>query len=143
MSENKSIKDLQKEEMENIVKNEEDVELFNLEDLIIQGKDSKIPITIEFPINGEVKKAEALIKPLTSSEWNNCVRQSMGFKNNINYLITKYGLMTKDGKQFPEELLKYAPSGVIEEIGEQISIISGFNRNEEDNKELVKDLMGF
>lgn len=139
----KSIKDLQKEEMENIVKNEEDVELFNLEDLIIQGKDSKIPITIEFPINGEVKKAEALIKPLTSSEWNNCVRQSMGFKNNINYLITKYGLMTKDGEQFPEKLLKYAPSGVIEEIGEQISIISGFNRKEEDNKELVKDLMGF
>lgn len=139
----KSIKDLQKEEMKNIVKKDEEIELFNLEDLIIQGKDSKIPITIEFPINGEVKKAEALIRPLTSSEWNNCVRQSMGFKNNINYLITKYGLMTKDGEQFPEKLLKYAPSGVIEEIGNQISIISGFNRNDEDNKELVRDLMGF
>lgn len=143
MSENKSIKDLQKEEMESIVKNDEELEVFNLEDLIIQGKEAKIPIVVEFPINGEVKKAKALIKPLTSSEWNNCVRQSMGFKKDINYLIAKQGLFTEDGKPFPIDLLSYAPSGVIQKIGDQISVISGFERNEEDNKELVKDLMGF
>ena len=139
----KDIKDLQKEELENIVKDKDNIESFNLEDLILQGKDSRIPIKIEFPINGEFKEAEALIRPLTSNEWNNCVRKSMGFKRNINYLICEYGLLTKDGSAFPSNLLDYAPSGVIEEIGGQITVISGFKRNDKENKELVRDLMGF
>ena len=51
-------------------------EIFNLESLITDGADARVPIEIDFPTKNGKKKAAAMIRPLTNVEWNNALRIS-------------------------------------------------------------------
>ena len=132
------------EEIENLSHEEE---LFDLESLITDGKDAKIPIEITFPKpdgTGEVK-ATAMIRPLTNIEVNNATR--LGLNKNIDTTyeleLLKTGLYTSKGEPFPDELINKIPSGVVNELAREISRVSGIQINNEENMRLAKEMMGF
>ena len=112
------------------LKEEELAELdgeINLEDLIILGDDSKIPITITFPKgDGESVKAKALIKQLTLKELGN-----VNTKNNnlldSSKLILRKALFKQDGSLFSDAEIEVLPVGVIIAISNRIMEVSGMD----------------
>ena len=96
-----------------------DDEVFDLESLITDGTDAKVPITIKFPTrDGRTVKAAAMIRPLNSVEWNNSTRlnRSKSEKTTNEIELLKKALYTKDGKPFPKDLIEKIPAGVVLEI---------------------------
>jgi len=89
--------------------------------------------------------ASALIKPLTSVEYDNAVRLGMN-KRTDNILaieILKRGLFTTDGNNFPIELIEKIPAGVAMKLVEKIHAVSGISINEDENEKLMETLVGF
>lgn len=124
----------------------QDKELLELESLITDGINTKIPITITFPLaNGDVKEFGAMIRPLTNYEWNNAVRLSMNAHNKTTseIEIVKMALYTKNGDEFPNSLITQFPTGIISTISKEIARVSGVKMNSEENIELMQKMMGF
>ena len=124
----------------------EEEELLDLETLINDGAKAKIPITVKFPLNGELVNAGAFIKPITITELNNIVRLMQGKKSSLSNIyieILKIGLLTKNQEPFPKELIEQLPAGVAEEIGRHIFRVSGISPKQEGAEELAKRLLGF
>ena len=94
-------------------------ELFDLETLITEGVDARVPIEIEFP-NG--KKAAAMIRPINTAEFQTIYG---GQPAEILIRVLELGLLTKDGKPLKRELIESMPMGVPNKIFEQICAISG------------------
>lgn len=138
------INELKAKELESL-NNEE---IFDIESLIVDGDNARIHVEIDFPLykNGEViyKKYGAIIKPLPSIEFTNAAQ--IGLKNedtDVNTEIVKRGLCTKDGGQFPANVVEKLPAGVIIKLTEKICEISGITQNDDTQTELVKQVMGF
>ena len=134
------ISKLKEEELNSL--SEEDV--FNLESLIVDGADAKIPITIKFPrADGRVVKAAAMIRPLTNIEWNNCVRLNRVPNDNTTNEVEllKKALYTKEGEQFPPHLVEKIPNGVVLELINELARISGVDV--EENMKYAKVMLGF
>ena len=112
----------------------QDEELFDLETLITEGVDARVPITIEFP-NG--KKAQATIRPISTGEF-----QTIYTRDTSNLLVNvlEAGLMNKDGEPLPRNLLEAMPIGLPVKITRQIFEISGIETDPEDADKLKKDL---
>lgn len=109
-------------------------ELFDLETLITEGTDSRIPITIEFP-NG--KKAAAMIRPISTSEFQTIYK---GDASNILINILETGLMNKKGESLPRNLIGAMPVGLPAKIVKQIFDISGIEFDEKEAQELAEKL---
>ena len=138
--------DLNENELQQITK--EDTELFDLENLITDGADARIPLEVDFPIykNGEMthKKYGVIIRPLKSSELNNATQIGLRDSNSdVNTEIVKKGLLRKDGTSYPPEIVEKLPAGVINKLTEKICEISGIQTDNENNRELIKEMMGF
>lgn len=134
------IEKLKEEELENLTQEEE---LYDLESLILDGVDSKIPIIIDFPTKDGVKKVGAMIKPLTAVEWNNAIRLANKLKDSTNELeIVKLGLFDKKGEPFNYDLLLKLPNGVVKDVFYKISDISGVKFTEQEIG-ILENLMGF
>lgn len=119
---------------------QEDEEIFDLESLITDGVDAKVPISIE--ING--KKYGAMIKPLNNIQWNNATRKALNNYSTTNEIeIVKQALYNKNGDEFPEDVIDKFPTGVVVQIFREIAKISGVELNSEENVKLMKELMGF
>lgn len=130
-------KSLQEKEIELLTKEEE---IFDLESLITDGIEAKVPIEIKY---GE-KTFGALIKPLTSTEWNNATRINLkNPKTTADIELVKKGLYNLNGEKYPPETIEKLPAGIILEIMKQIAKISGIELNTKENKEIAKELMGF
>ena len=112
----------------------QDEELFDLETLITDGVDARVPITIEFP-NG--KKAQAMIKPISTGEF-----QTIYTRDTSNLLVNvlEAGLMNKDGEPLPRNLLEAMPIGLPAKITQQIFEISGIETDPEDAEALKDEL---
>ena len=112
----------------------QDEELFDLETLITEGVDARVPITIEFP-NG--KKAQAMIKPISTGEF-----QTIYTRDTSNLLVNvlEAGLMNKDGEPLPRNLLEAMPIGLPAKITQQIFEISGIETDPEDAEALKDEL---
>ena len=138
--------DTTKQEQEEIEKLTENEQVFELDQLITDGAEAKIPITISYPQpNGEIVKAGAMIKPLTNVEWNNATRLKRKDNDTTTNEIelVKKALYTKDGEKFPPELVPKLPNGVIMELMKEVARVSGVELNNKENLKLVKELMGF
>lgn len=140
------IDELQQKEIENIKgqDNAMDEELYDLESLILDGAEARIPVIIEYPSPSGIKKFGAKLKPLTDVDVNNAIRsmkRNKGSSIRIEYL--KRGLYTKDDKPFPSELIKQMYTGVATELYNKLCEISGIKFDKEEQKELMDDLMGF
>lgn len=136
------IEKLQAEELANLSENEE---IFDLESLVTDGADVRIPITVEYPKkDGTMTKAGAMIRPLTNTEWSNATRLSRKNSATTNELeLVKLGLYTKKGEQFPPELVEKLPVGLIQKILEEIARVSGIDLYNKRNLKIAKDMMDF
>ena len=128
---------------EEIEKLSQEEELFDLETLIIEGSNALYPIVFDYPTPSGDKKVTAKIRPLTSSEIQNAALASRKTGESYAELVLKKGLYTKDEKQFPPELISKMAGGVVAEISNKISEISGIKIDEEETNRLVGELMGF
>lgn len=108
----------------------------NLEELITEGIDAKIPITIEFPGG---KKAKALIKPILTEDYK---RISFGSNDPLDIMVEvlKLSLLNSHGDKLPDNLIDKLPAGVPMKIVEKILDISGIETNPKDAELLKEEL---
>lgn len=120
-----------------------DEKVFTLESLITEGADLQVPITFNYPTKNGLKKVSAIIRPLTSAEWEDCTNYAIRNKRDFAIKILEKGLLNDDGKNLPEELLKQMPVGVVNELYKRIGDISGVKQDKQEQYELTKELLGF
>lgn len=118
-------------------------DVLSLETLITEGTELRIPITFDFPTQNGLKKASAIIRPLTAVEWENAQNYAIKHKRDFAVKILEKGLLNDDGKELPYELIRKLPFGVVNEIYRRIADVSGVKENREEQFELTKELMGF
>ena len=136
------INELREKELKSLTQEEE--EIFELETLITDGADARIPVIISYPRpDGRIVKGAVLIRPLTNVEWNNAVRfqRKPGDTTTNEVELLKLALYTKDGKQFPPQLVEKLPNGVVLELVKEVSKASGIDW--EENIRLAQKMMGF
>lgn len=109
-------------------------EVFDLEELILEGKDARETIEIEFP---DGRKAKALIRPITTSEFRK-VYSSNASELLVNVL--ELSLMNMNGEPLDKRLIEAMPVGLPVKIVEQIFKISGIGTNPEDADKLIEEL---
>lgn len=109
-------------------------ELFDLETLITEGVDARVPITIEFP---DGRKAQAQIRPISTGEFQTVYN---GNASELLVNVLKTGLMNKNGEPLPVNLIKAMPVGLPAKITQQIFEISGIETDNEDLQEAGKKL---
>ena len=140
---------LQEEELaslqENDDANDEELTVYDLEKLILAGKDAKIPVEIEYPTkDGKTAKVGAYLKPLTDVETQNALRSAKKNKGTTFRIeLLKRGLYNLDGEPFKAELIKMMYSGVIASLADKLSELSGASMDTDKQKELMDSLMGF
>ena len=131
------IKKLQEEELANLSK---DTEVLDLESLITDGANAKVPVEVTY----KGKSYGAILKPLTNPEWNNATRIGFGDSNTSSEVeLLKLGLYTKNDKKFPAHVIEKLPAGVIMELSKELARISGISINLDDNMKLAKEMLGF
>ncbi len=107
----------------------------NLEDLIILGDDTKIPLKISFPKNDGTKvEAKTLVKQLTIKELEQLKTQNSPWKYYV--MILRKGLFKQDGSPFNEEEIRSLPIGVVASVAEKILELSGAELPTRDNQSL-------
>jgi len=117
-----------------------DNEILDLESLIRDGIDNRTPITVELP---DGRMGSAIIRPLSSQEWNTCVNMYLKTKRSLELGIVEKGLLDTNEEPFPKELIGILPSGTVTDIFLEIQKISGVKRNKEEEKELTKQIFDF
>lgn len=117
-----------------IAQNNNDDTFFDLETLITEGTESRVPIEIEFP---DGRKAQALIRPITTGEFQT-VYNGNAAELLVNVLATS--LMNKNGNSIDSSLIKKMPVGLPAQIVQQIFEISGIKTNPEDAEKLKEEL---
>ena len=132
-----NIEELKQEELEQLN------ETSSLESLITEGADLRIPITFDFPTANGVKKASAIIKPLSTAEWENAQSYAMKHKKDFVLKILEKGLLNDDGEPLSFELIKKMPIGVATEIYKRIADVSCVKQDKEEQYKLTKELLGF
>lgn len=135
-----NIEKLQEQELENL---SHEKEILSLESLITEGAELRIPIVFDFPTQNGLKKASAIIRPLTASEWESAQNYTIKHKKDFTLKILEKGLLNDNGEPLPFKLLKQIPFGVAQEIYKRIADVSGVKENREEQYELTKDLLGF
>lgn len=123
-------------------------DVIDLETLITDGADARFPVRIKFPKKQEDGSVEmvtggALLRPLTNVEWNNCTRLQRNANDNTTNEVEllKKAMYTTSGDQFPAQLVEQLPNGVVLELVEKLSEISGVDM--EKNRKMVRDMVGF
>ena len=135
-----TIEELKQEEINNLT---ETNEAFSLESLIVEGSELTIPITFDYPTKKGIIKASAIIRPVTTSEWENAQNFAMRNKKDFIIKILEKGLLNDNGEPLPEKLLRKMPFGVASEIYIRIADASGVKQNKEEQYKFTKDLLGF
>ena len=131
-----NIEELKQEELEQLN------ETASLDSLITEGAELRIPITFDFPTKNGLKKASAIIKPVTATEWENAQNYAIKNKKDFALRILEKGLLNDDGEPLPFDLLKKMPFGVVNEIYKRIADVSGVKEDREEQYELTKELLG-
>lgn len=136
-----SIEDEKQKELEHLQQEEE---IFELDQIISEGTNAKIPFTFIYP--NTTRKVGVLIRPLSTNEYQNAIMRSRKLKSNFLIELAKLGIYKMDETEFPEDLLMELPAGVITKITNEINRISGIELikgSEEVQQKLLEDMMGF
>lgn len=140
------------EELKELERTENDLEinLEELESLIIEGADARIPVLIEYPKRDKktgtvtYEKYTANLKPLTNTEVNNARRAAAKITNTTLELeLLRRGLFTKDDNPFPFKLIRLMNNGVVNGLVEQLLDVSGVKLDPEEQKAYAREVMGF
>lgn len=138
---------LQEAEIEKLMQ-DDDKEIYDLEQLILNGTDARIFIEIQYPniADGKIEYVPvvAMIRPLQNKEVHTAQQIGISSKyTTANIEVVKKGLYTKDGDQFPARLVEKMPSGVTDAICNEILKASGVNIDTDENIALARKVMGF
>ena len=114
--------------------NNNDDTFFDLETLITEGTESRVPIEIEFP---DGRKAQALIRPITTGEFQTIYN---GDAKELMVNVLSSALMNKEGKYLERGLIEKMPVGLPAKIVQQVFEISGIEVNIDD-AENMKDVL--
>lgn len=117
----------------------------DLETLILEGANARIPVTFDYPKpNGEFVELTCCLKPLTSTEVDNARRLALKTRGTTAEIeMLKRGLYTKEGEQFPPELIPKMVSGVVDALVQKLLELSGVKIDEEEQIKFAKEIMGF
>lgn len=129
---------LDNEQLEELT--EELDEFGDLESIIKDGVKAKYPIVLTFP-NG--KKAKAMIKPISGSQFELCMRRANEHKEALSTLVCEKCLFNQNDKPLKKDLIKIIPGGVLDDILTEIYRVSGINFNQETQKKFNSQMMGF
>ena len=134
---------LREEEIETLSKNTDD-EVMELDQILTEGVNAKIPFSYTYPITD--KKVGVMVRPLSSNEYTTAMKKSKQFKSNFLTEILKIGLYRMNGDEFPKEQVDELPAGVVVMISNEISRISGVDLAESvevNQQNMIEDMMGF
>lgn len=120
-----------------------DEKVFKLEELLVEGAKVEVPITFDYPTDNGVVPVSAMIRPITSLEWNNTLKEYSNDLTNFGNAILNLGLLSTTGEPIGLNLIETMPAGVVDEILKRIQDLSGIKQNKEEQYELTKELMGF
>ena len=109
-----------------------DEKVFKLEELLVEGAKVEVPITFDYPTDNGVVPVSAMIRPITSLEWNNTLKEYSNDLTNFGNAILNLGLLSTTGEPIGLNLIETMPAGVVDEILRRIQDLSG-----------IKELMGF
>lgn len=106
----------------------EDINDFDLEALIVEGKETIIEDEIEIYISQtkETKKMRVYLRPISHSEWSSAVR-STGKNSNkdLEEIICSKAWLTPEGMPIELSKIKAMQKGVVTQVYEKIKLISG------------------
>ena len=126
-----------------------DTKELDLESLIVDGANARIPIEVEFPIYHEdgtltYETRGAVIKPLKSHELTNASQIGLRLDDSdVNTEIVKAGLCRKDGSAYPPGVVESFPAGVISALANKILDVSGVKPDKKAAEEYMKMIAGF
>jgi hypothetical protein len=123
---------------------QQDDEIFELDQVITEGIQAKIPYTFTYPNTN--KKVGVLIRPLSTNEYQKALLNSKRLKTNFLIELFKLGTFKLDESEFPEKLIKDLPAGVVTRVANEINRISGVvlvEGSEEVQQQMFEELMGF
>lgn len=106
----------------------EDIDDFNLEALIVEGKETVIEDEIELynPETKETKKMRVYLRPVSHAEWSQSVRSTgKNSKKDLEEIICSKAWLTPDGMPIELSKIKAMQKGVVTQVYEKIKIISG------------------
>ena len=135
---------LEDEKADELKRLQEETEILELDQLIVDGVNAKIPLTFTYPNTN--KKVGVLVRPLSTKEYQNAILLSKRVKTNLLLEFARMGMSRLDGTKFPDELLEELPAGIVASIVNEINRISGIEIDvESDNaqQQLFEDIMGF
>ena len=129
---------------------DDELDLNELESLILEGTDYKIPVLIEYPYydknTGEEKQARytAKLRPVTNTEVNNA-RRSVGKIKGTSFELEllKRALYTKDDELFKPAIIFAMKAGVVARLVETLLDISGIKLDKDEQDAYARELMGF
>lgn len=126
-----------------------DTKELDLESLIVDGANARIPIEVEFPIYHEdgtmtYETRGAVIRPLKSHELTNASQIGLRLDDSdVNTEIVKAGLCRKDGSSYPPGVVESFPAGVISALANKILDVSGVKPDKKATEEYMKMIAGF
>lgn len=135
---------VEKEKQKELEHLQQEDEIFELDQIISEGTNAKIPFTFIYP-NSD-KKVGVLVRPLSANEFGKAFMNSKRLKTNFLLELARLGVCKMDESKFPDELLEELPAGVITKITNEINRISGVDlvdNSGEAQQQLFDDLMGF
>ena len=135
---------VEEEKQKELAHLQQEDEIFELDQIITEGTNAKIPFTFTYPNTN--KKVGVLVRPLSTNEYQNAILTSRRIKTNFLIEIAKLGVYKMDESEFPVDLIMELPAGVITRITNEINRISGvelMEGSEDVQQQLFDDLMGF
>lgn len=135
---------VEKEKQKELEHLQQEDEIFELDQIITEGTNAKIPFTFIYP--NTTKKVGVLVRPLSTNEYQNAILTSKRLKTNFLLELARLGVSKMDESKFPDDILEDLPAGVITRITNEINRISGVDLvdgSEEVQQQLIDELMGF
>ena len=140
------VDELQQKEIEEIMNQDTNNtdELFELETILTEGTNAKIPYNFIYPNTN--KRVGVLLKPLTTQEYTSAINRGKLKDHNFLTELLKISLFDLKENPFPSNKIEQLPAGVVTGIVTKISEISGVEMAETtqiNQSNLMEDLMGF
>lgn len=106
----------------------DDIDDFNLEALIVEGKDTVIEDEIELynPQTKKIRRMRVYMRPISHSEWSKAVRSTgKNSKKDLEEMICAKSWVDQEGMPIEISKIKAMQKGVVTQVYEKIKIISG------------------
>lgn len=129
---------------EDEIKELQSEEIMELDLLISEGVNAKIPFEFIYPNTD--RKVGVMVRPLSTKEYQSAILRSKKLKTNFLVELLECGLYKMNGDKFPSEKIDELPAGVVTIICNELARISGVDlvENQEINQQnIIDEMLGF